>query len=304
MTKKILVCDPMDETALQLLKSQPNLDVNYQPDISAQALQAEIGAYQVVFVRSRTKLRQGTLARASALEVIGRAGTGLDNIDVAFAQSKGIQVLNTPGANANAVAELALCLMLMLARRVLPGVDSVRQGDPTKVKGVELDGKTLGLVGFGNIGRLVARLARGFGMTVVAHDPLISMDQVPEPLRAVPLCGLKELLAQSDFVSLHVPSLESTRGMVNDALLAHCKAGAYLVNTARAELIDAQAVLDALTGGRLAGYATDLPESAGALLGHPNVVVTPHIGASTTESQRRAGVGIVKRVLEALQQHP
>jgi len=300
MTQKILVCDPMDDSALQLLQSQPDVKVNYQPDISAQALQAEIGAYAAVFVRSRTQLRQDTLAQAHALKVIGRAGTGLDNIDVDFARSQGIQVLNTPGANANAVAELALALMLMLARRIQSGSDSVRQGNPTKVKGIELQGKTLGLVGFGHIGRLVARLARGFGMTVMAHDPVISLEQIPEPLRVVPLCALEELLPQSDFVSLHVPSLDSTRGMVNETLLLQFKAGAYLLNTARGNLIDERAVLGALTSGQLAGFATDLPDCASTLLAHPNVVVTPHIGASTAESQRRAGEGIVKRVLEAL----
>jgi len=194
MTQKILVCDPMDDGALQLLKSQPNFEVSYQPDISVESLQAKIGAYQAV--RSRTKLRQDTLAQATALKVIGRAGTGLDNIDVAFAQSKGIRVLNTPGANANAVAELALALMLMLARRILPGIDSVRQGNPAKFKGIEMAGKTLGLVGFGNIGRLVARLARSFGMTVMAPDPPISLEQIPEPSRVVPLCTLQELLPQ------------------------------------------------------------------------------------------------------------
>lgn len=291
----------MDAGALALLEAAPGVEVAYRPEITPDELDEAIAEAEAVFVRSRTQLRRQTLARAPRLRVVGRAGTGLDNIDVAYAESRGVRVLNTPGANANAVAELTLALMLMLARRVLPGVDSVRAGSPAKLKGVELAGKTLGLVGFGNIGRLVAALARGFGMETIAHDPLISLDQVPEALRVVPLCGLDELIRQSDFISLHVPALDSTCGMVDAAFLSGCKPGAYLINTARAELVETQAVQTALEEGRLAGYATDLPESAGTLLEHPNAIITPHIGASTQESQRRAGEGIVRRVLEALE---
>lgn len=298
--KHILVCDPMDENALESLQQQNDIKVCYRPDISLEQLQKALPEYDAVFIRSRTKLRRETLEYGSKLQVIGRAGTGLDNIDVAFAESKGISVLNTPGANANAVAELTLTFILMLARRVLVGIESIKAGAPAKVKGVELQGKTLGLVGFGNIGRLVAGLASGFGMTVLAYDPLVQLEQIPEPLRVVPLCPLEELLGKSDFVSLHVPSLDSTRQMVNETLLSQFKSGAYLVNSARADLIDDQATLQALESGSLAGYATDLYQAGNPLFNHVNVVATPHIGASTLESQRRAGEGIVERVLAAL----
>jgi len=300
MVKHILVCDPLEPSALELLKRQQKIDVHYQPDISPEELKKTIATYDAVIVRSRTTLRRDTLERATRLKVIGRAGTGLDNIDVDFARERGIQVLNTPGANANAVAELTLILMLMLARNIVPALDSLKAGKPLKVKGIELQGKTLGLIGFGNIGRLVAQLARGFGMGVLAHDPLIDPNQIPEALRVVPLCSLDELLSQSNFVSLHVPLLESTRQLVNEGLLERFKRGAYLVNTARADLIDDAAVLKALEAGQLAGYATDVHEAGEPLLAHRKVIATPHIGASTGEAQRRAGEEIAALVLAAL----
>lgn len=297
--KHILVCDPLEESALHLLR-QKNVELHYQPQITAQELKEMISHYDAVIVRSRTTLRGDTLERAQRLKVIGRAGTGLDNIDVDFARERGIQVLNTPGANANAVAELTLILMLMLARNIAPALDSVKAGKPLKAKGIELHSKTLGLIGFGNIGRLVAQLARGFGMEILAHDPLIDPNQIPEALRVVPLCALGELLGQSDFVSLHVPLLEGTRRLVNAGLLARCKRSAYLINTARADLIDDAAVLAALESGQLAGYATDLYEAGKPLFAHANVIATPHIGASTGEAQRRAGEEIARLVLAAL----
>jgi len=300
MTKQVIVCDPMDEAALSLLKQQSDLNIDYQPEISIEALNKVIGNYQAVFVRSRTKLRQETLEKAGNLKVIGRAGTGLDNIDVEFAESKDITVLNTPGANANAVAELTVCMMLMLARRITAGIQTITDGKPAKVKGFELQGKTLGLVGFGNIGRLTANLARGFDMNVVAFDPLVQPDQVPEALRVVPLSPLEDVLGQSDFVSLHTPLLESTEKMVNTELLGKFKRGAYLINTARAGLIDDLSVLQALEDDSLAGFGTDLYEAKSPLFKHPNVLATPHMGASTAESQRRAGENIVKRVVDAL----
>ena len=300
MVKHILVCDPLEPSALELLKRQQKIDVHYQPDISPEELRKAIATYDAVIVRSRTTLRRDTLERATRLKVIGRAGTGLDNIDVDVAKERGIQVLNTPGANANAVAELTLILMLMLARNIVPALDSLKAGKPLKLKGIELHGKTLGLIGFGNIGRLVAQLARGFGMGVLAHDPLIDPNQIPEALRVVPLCSLDELLSQSDFVSLHVPLLESTRQLVNEGLLERFKRGAYLVNTARADLIDDAAVLKALESGQLAGYATDVHEAGEPLFAHRNVIATPHIGASTGEAQRRAGEEIAALVLAAL----
>jgi pimeloyl-ACP methyl ester carboxylesterase len=187
--------------------------LDYRPEITPEELRAKIAAYDAVIVRSRTKLRRDVLEQAARLRVIGRAGSGLDNIDVAYARERGIAVRNAPGANANAVAELALALMLLLARRLPEALESIRAKRPRKFKGIELMEKTLGLIGFGNIGRRVAELARGFGMRVLAHDPLLDPAQVPEPLRVVPLCNFEKLLGQSDLVSLHVPRLDDTRGL-------------------------------------------------------------------------------------------
>ncbi len=298
--KRILVCDPMDEGALAQLRQHPGIELSYEPTIEPEALDARIGEFHAVLVRSRTKLRRPTLERAHNLQAIGRAGTGLDNIDVAFAESRGIAVRNAPGVNANAVAELALALMLMLARRVPAALETVRQGAPKKVKGIELAGKTLGLIGFGNIGRRVARLAQGFRMEVVAHDPLVQLDQVPEALRVVPLCGLDELLARSDFVSLHVPLSDETRDTIDAAALSRVKPGAYLINTARGGLVDERAAAAALDSGQLSGLATDFFAPDSPLLGHDRAILTPHIGASSQEAQERAGEETVGRVLEAL----
>lgn len=296
---KVLVCDPLDEAALARLRARA--EVSYRPEISPEELLEAVAAYDAVIVRSRTRLTGEVLARAEKLRVIGRAGSGLDNIDLDAARARGVVVLNVPGANANAVAELTLALMLLLARRLTEALDSVRAGKPRKVKGIELQGKALGLVGFGHVGRRVAELARGLGMTVQAHDPRLDLEQVPAPLRVVPLCGLAELLEQSDFVSLHLPLQEDTRGLIDAATLRHFKAPSFLINTARGPLVDEAAVRAALEEGRLAGYASDFYRADSPLQGHPRALFTPHIGASSLEAQRRAGEQIARRVLAALE---
>ena len=296
---KILISDPLHPEAIAWLQQQPGAQVVVQPEISPNELLKAISEYEALIVRSRTKVTKEVIAAAKRLKVIGRAGTGLDNIDVEAAQKANIRVLNAPGANANAVAELTLGLMLALAR---PGFawHTAESGQGERFRkslGIELAGKTLGVIGYGRIGRLVAHLALAFGMKVLAYD-IVTPERLEPGVRLVPL---ETLISESDFVSIHVPLTQETRGLVTAELLKSFKPGSFLINTARAEIVDERAVLSALQSGRLRGYAADLYTEQSPLLGHPQVLLTPHIGASTEEAQRRAGLEIVEKVWQALQ---
>jgi D-3-phosphoglycerate dehydrogenase / 2-oxoglutarate reductase len=292
---KILISDPIHPDAVAWLKGQPGALVSFQPELSHEELLAVISEYDALIVRSRTKVTKEIIAAAKNLKVIGRAGTGLDNIDVEAAQRANIIVLNAPGANATAVAELTVGLMIALARDLPSAVSAAASGKKVKSYGTELAGKTLGIIGYGRIGRLVAHLALAFGMRVLAYD-IVTPEQV-EP--GVQMTSLEALVRDSDFVSLHVPLTEQTRGLVSAELLERFKVGSFLVNTARAELVDEVAIVRALESGRLRGYAADLVGANSPLLGHPKALLTPHIGASTEEAQRRAGLEIVAKVWQA-----
>jgi D-3-phosphoglycerate dehydrogenase len=292
---KILISDPIHPDAVAWLKGQPGALVSFQPELSHEELLAVISEYDALIVRSRTKVTKEIIAAAKNLKVIGRAGTGLDNIDVEAAQRANIIVLNAPGANATAVAELTVGLMIALARDLPSAVSAAASGKKVKSYGTELAGKTLGIIGYGRIGRLVAHLALAFGMRVLAYD-IVTPEQV-EP--GVQMTSLEALVGDSDFVSLHVPLTEQTRGLVSAELLERFKVGSFLVNTARAELVDEVAIVRALESGRLRGYAADLVGANSPLLGHPKALLTPHIGASTEEAQRRAGLEIVAKVWQA-----
>jgi D-3-phosphoglycerate dehydrogenase len=292
---KILISDPIHPDAVAWLQGQPGALVSFQPELSHEELLAVISEYDALIVRSRTKVTKEIIAAAKNLKVIGRAGTGLDNIDVEAAQRANIIVLNAPGANATAVAELTVGLMIALARDLPSAVSAAASGKKVKSYGTELAGKTLGIIGYGRIGRLVAHLALAFGMRVLAYD-IVTPEQV-EP--GVQMTSLEALVGDSDFVSLHVPLTEQTRGLVSAELLERFKVGSFLVNTARAELVDEVAIVRALDSGRLRGYAADLVGANSPLLGHPKALLTPHIGASTEEAQRRAGLEIVAKVWQA-----
>jgi D-3-phosphoglycerate dehydrogenase len=292
---KILISDPIHPDAVAWLQGQPGALVSFQPELSHEELLAVISEYDALIVRSRTKVTKEIIAAAKNLKVIGRAGTGLDNIDVEAAQRANIIVLNAPGANATAVAELTVGLMIALARDLPSAVSAAASGKKVKSYGTELAGKTLGIIGYGRIGRLVAHLALAFGMRVLAYD-IVTPEQV-EP--GVQMTSLEALVRDSDFVSLHVPLTEQTRGLVSAELLERFKVGSFLVNTARAELVDEVAIVRALESGRLRGYAADLVGANSPLLGHPKALLTPHIGASTEEAQRRAGLEIVAKVWQA-----
>ena len=263
----------------------------------------QVAEADVVLVRSKTKCDRPYIDRAKKLRLIIRGGVGLDNIDVDYARSKGIQVFNTAEASAVAVAELAFALMIAVPARLIDGHVSMaqRQWLKKELKRTELMGKTLGLIGAGNIGTELARRALAFGMRVIAHDPLIRSHELLQ------LVTLEQLLSQSDYLSLHVPLTDETRGMINAATITKMKDGAVIINTARGKCVVEADLVEALRSGKLRAYATDVffsdpPDPACPLYDAPNVVMTPHIGASSTENLLRIG-DVVLHILEDFVSH-
>ena len=290
---KIVVADDLPESALQLLNAE-GWDVDARTGRTPEQLSADVADAAALVVRSATKVTADLIAAAGTLRVIARAGTGVDNVDVPAASARGIVVMNAPGANSISVAELALGLMLALARH-LPAADAaMKQGKWEKKKflGEELRDKTLGLMGLGRIGQEVARRAAGFHMRVIAHDPFIS-EQVAGGL-GVELVSMDDLLARADYISLHMPSTPQTKQLVNAARLQKMKTGVRIINTARGDLIDEAALADAIEAGHVGGAGLDVfsrePTVDHRLQMLPQVVATPHIAASTREGQELVGV--------------
>lgn len=299
---RILVTESIAEEGLARLRAAAQVDV--RTGLSQEALLAALPEYDALVVRSATRVTDAVLAAGTRLRVVGRAGTGVDNIDVNAATSRGILVVNAPASNSVAVAELTIGLILSLARHIPQSHGSVQAGrwERGTYMGVEVRGKTLGLVGLGRIGAEVARRARGLEMHVVAYDPIVSTERAAQ--LGVTLTALDEVLAQADYVSVHVPLVEATRGMINAARLAHMKPGAFLINAARGGIVDEAALHEALARGQIAGAALDTfeqePPRESPLVGNPRVITTPHLGASTLEAQALTGVDVAEGVLVAL----
>ena len=301
----ILIPDDLSEAGLEVLRRDPDVHVVVVKKMPRADLLDRIAAYHALIVRSDTKVDAEVIARGDKLRVIGRAGIGVDTIDVDAATHRGIIVMNTPQANTTATCEHTMAMMLALARNIPQADASLRRGEWTRSKfmGVQLHGKTLGIIGLGRVGTQVARRAQGFGMEVIAYDPYVS----EEAARAnkVLLVSLDELLAQSDFVTLHSSLTPGTRGLLDAANIAKMKTGARVINVARGALVDMQALYEALVSGKLAGAALDVfeeepPPPDLPLFKLPNVVVTPHLGASTAEAQRDVSIQIAEQVLDAL----
>jgi D-3-phosphoglycerate dehydrogenase len=290
---KIVVADDLPQSALQLLKTE-GWDVDARTGRAPDQLAQDLADADALVVRSATKVTAELITAAKALRVIARAGTGVDNVDVPAASARGIVVMNAPGANSISVAELAMGLMMALARH-LPAADAaMKQGKWEKKKflGEELRDKTLGLVGLGRIGQEVARRAAAFSMRVIAHDPFIS-EQVAGGL-GVELVSMDDLFARADYVSLHMPSTPQTKQLVNAARLQKAKKGIRIINTARGDLIDEAALADAIEAGHVGGAGLDVftkePTVDHRLQMLPQVIATPHIAASTREGQELVGV--------------
>ncbi len=301
MSWRILITDGLADAGLALLREE------------AQVLQEEnltsLGRVDALIVRSRTKVTAEAIARGlPRLKVVGRAGVGVDNIDLEAARQAGVTVVNAPLAATVAVAEHALALMLALARRIPEADASMRQGQWRKkeLKGSELHGKTLGVIGMGRIGAALAERARALGMRTLGHDPLLPEEEMHR--RGAEPASLETLLAESDYLSLHVPLNETTRGLIGSEALARLKPGARLISTARGGVVDEAALLQALQTGHLAGAALDVfaqePPGLTPLIEHPRVISSPHIAAQTAEAQERAARDIAQEVLAALRGAP
>jgi D-3-phosphoglycerate dehydrogenase / 2-oxoglutarate reductase len=300
---KVLVADEMSPEGLQTLRSAADLTVEVKVGLAPAALKAIVGEYDVLAVRSATKVTAEVLERPGRLKLIGRAGVGVDNIDVEAASRKGIVVMNTPGGNSVAVAELTIGLMLALLRQLVPATITTRAGRWEKKKfggGHELFRKTVGLLGFGSIGQLVAQRCIAFGTTVIAYDP--------HPVEASRRMGaqivpLDEVFRRADIVSLHLPLAEGTMNLVGRAQLSVMRKGSYLVNCARGGIVDEGALAEALRDGTLAGAAMDVFATEPVPPDHPllsldNFLCTPHLGASTQEGQLACASQLAEQLVE------
>ncbi len=303
---KILITDGLDSNGIEMLKK--SAEVIEKPGISADDLLKEVGEYDALIVRGRTKVIPAVFDAGTKLKVVGRAGVGVDNIDLAAAKSKGVTVVNSPLATTTAVAELTLSLMLGVVREV-PRADASMKSDKWLKKefmGGELCGKTLGVIGFGRIGAAVAKRAAAFEMEILAYDPLIPADEIAK--RGGKPVSLDELLAKSDMITMHLPLTSDSRGMLNADTFAKMKKGVYIICAARGGVIDEAALLDAINSGKVAGAGLDVfssePPGLTDLVANPKVVVTPHVGAQTVEAQERAANDIAEEVLAALDDKP
>jgi D-3-phosphoglycerate dehydrogenase len=300
---KVLVTEKLADRGVELLREDFEVDVLL--GLNPEELLERIGEYDGLIIRSATRVTAEVIKRAENLKAIGRAGIGVDNIDVEAATKRGVLVANAPESNTVAAAEHTLGLMLAAARRIPAADNSLREGEwkRSAFKGVEVSEKTLGLVGLGHVGAIVARGATGMGMRVLAYDPYVSEDRM-RSMNVERAETLDEVFERSDFVSLHVPRTPQTAGMVDAGALEKMKPTAYLINVSRGGIVDEMALYNALKEGTIAGAALDVfaeePTTNSPLFSLPNVVVTPHLGASTAEAQDRAGVTAAEQVAAAL----
>jgi D-3-phosphoglycerate dehydrogenase len=299
---RILVAESLGEDGLLILNSQPGFLIEEKTSLSRAELLKYIPDIHCLLVRSQTKVDKELLSLATNLRLIGRAGVGLDNIDISSAEEKGIAVINTPSGNSISTAELSIALMLSLARQIPTAHALTSEGswERKRFMGIELYQKTLGLVGFGNVARLVAERAKAFGMHVIAFDPFLDASQILE--HGVSKVSEPELFAHSDFISLHCALNEHNKGFINQKSLKLMKQSAYVINTARGELIDSEALCQALDQKLIAGAAIDVypvepPPKNDLLINHNKIINTPHLGASTEEGQRRVAKLLAEKTI-------
>lgn len=305
MSHHVLVSDKLDKKGLQLLAAAEGVVLDNKPGLKPEEQQQIIGQYQGLIVRSATKVNAALLEHAKHLRIVIRAGIGVDNIDVAACKAKGIVVENTPRGNVVSAAEHAIALMLSLARQVPEASATTKRGvwEKTKFMGTEITGKTLGIIGTGNIGAVVVDRAQGLKMKVVAFDPVLTADKAKA--MGVELVTLNELFARADVITLHVPLLPATRHILNDAAFEQMKPGVLLINAARGGLVDEDALLRAIESGKVRGAALDVFATEPVPADHPllrreEVVVTPHLGASTHEAQVNVAVEAAEQMIAFL----
>ncbi|WP_312474288.1 phosphoglycerate dehydrogenase [Neobacillus sp.] len=299
---KVLVTDGISSTGLKSLMEHPHFVVERQPTLPVEELKNIIGDYDALILRSQTKVTAELLQAAEKLRVIARAGVGVDNIDVNAATRKGIIVINAPGANTIAATEHTLAMMLSLARKIPQAHQKTSAGawDRNSFKGVELYKKTLGVIGMGKIGTEVAKRAKSFGMNILGFDPYLTEDRAKK--LGITKASLDLIATESDFITIHTPLTNDTRGLVNDDYLRKTKKGVRFVNCARGGVIDEKSLVRAIQAGHVAGAALDVfekePVSDPDLLQNPNIIVTPHLGASTVEAQEKVAQEVSAEIIE------
>ncbi len=300
---KVLISDDLHQDGIAVFEHHPNIEVVVRPGMSPEELKEAIKDADGLAIRSATKVTAEVIEAASRLKVVGRAGTGLDNVDIPAASKRGIVVMNTPGGNTITTAEHAISLMLAMARNVPQAAQSMREGkwEKKKFQGKEIFNKTLGIIGVGRIGSVVAERALGLSMRVLGYDPFITKETVAA--KGVDLVSLDELLARSDFITLHTPKMKDR--ILDREAFHKMKPGVRLINCARGGLVDEEALYEALQSDKVAGAALDVfeqepPPAHHPLRDHPNVICTPHLGASTEEAQANVSVAVCEQILEYL----
>jgi D-3-phosphoglycerate dehydrogenase / 2-oxoglutarate reductase len=300
----VLICDSINQTGIDILK-KAGMKVDYKPNILTDELLSIVKDYQVILVRSRTKITREVIQAASNAKIIARAGVGLDNIEVTAAEEKGIRVVNAPEAAINAVSELTVGNMISLARSIPLADSEMKRGKWIKknLMGTELSGKYLGIVGVGNIGRNVGRIAKALRMNLIGYDPYpIDRDYIKEV--GLIVTDLNTLVQSADFITCHVPLLEETKHLFNAELISNMKSTAYIINASRGGVIDETALYNALCNGSIAGAALDVfetePPLNNPLIGLSNVICTPHIGAQTKEAQELTSIVIAEKIIQII----
>jgi D-3-phosphoglycerate dehydrogenase len=299
---KILICDPLSPESIEELRTTGKFTIDVALDLDESSLAAAVPPYHCMVVRGRTKVTRKVLEAAGELELIVRGGAGIDNIDVEAATARGVTVLNTPGANAESVGEMAIGFLLCLARQIPQAHAGLAAGrwEKKKLRGSEIYGKTLGIIGVGRTGKSVSRKARALGMSVLGYDPYVSEEEIIEA-RAVP-APLEELLRAADYITFHVPLTPETSHMADADFFAAAKEGVRILNLARGGVIDEEALLRAIESGKVAGAALDVfseePPGSNPLLEKECVIATPHIGGATVEAQERVGRQVAKVIME------
>ncbi|MBW2057357.1 MAG: phosphoglycerate dehydrogenase [Deltaproteobacteria bacterium] len=302
--QRVLVSDRVSEKGLEILRGTEGISVDVRTGLSTEELRSIIGDYQALVVRSSTRVTAEVIDAAGKLRVIGRAGIGVDNVDVPAATRKGIVVMNTPQGNAVAAAEHTISMMCALARKIPQATAALKSGqwDRGRFMGVELGGKILGLVGIGNIGSIVAGRAQGLMMKVIAHDPYVTEEMARA--KGVEPVSMEELLARSDFISVHTPLTDETRNLIDRSAFAKMRRGVMIINCARGGIVNERALHEALESGRVAGAALDCfevePPLGNPLLEFEQVICTPHLGASTEEAQEKVAVAIAEQLVDYL----
>jgi D-3-phosphoglycerate dehydrogenase len=296
---KVLISDPIADEGVEMLR-QAGIEVDVKTSLATEDLERTIGGYDAIVVRSATQVRKPLIEAANSLKLIVRAGVGLDNIDVEYARAKGIEVMNTPAASSNAVAELTVGYLLALARRLPQTTASIRAGkwEKKKFRGSEIAGKTLGLVGYGRIGWLVAKKALALGMRIMAYDPYVADPRGLE----MEFVSLEALLQRADYISLHLPLTDETRNLIDAPQFEMMKDGVHIINCARGGTINEDALYEAIRSGKVAGAALDVylkePAQDNKLFELDEVIGSPHIGAATVEAQHRVSVEVAEKVIE------